>query len=339
MNTIGQIAPQNQNNLLTEPDPLALQRALAQRDKQMEKMYGAQAMAQGNYGAAGWAGVAGNLIGGLIARKRGKQASAAHDSFLEKRNTYNKDLQAFKEQREAQKNQQKRRNKLEDLRLSKSYDLDNQKALASHNHNLRSQVKPQPSFQQQQFQQLPPEQQVQARQSMFGVGNQQPSFSPEIQAAVQTGAITPQQAQEAQRQKAIGGGQQSMGADARTKMGLLNDAEKSLEMYKQGAFSADGDYKEIGSKFGNTNNYLNNAVDNLLRFESGASISDDERDQALDKYSPSMWRSDETNMSKIKMLENKIVELRNSLGGQPQQQQGSNFNQANNTFFKYSGGQ
>ena len=107
----------------------------------------------------------------------------------------------------------------------------------------------------------------------------------------------------------------------KNKLSFIKNARKKLSQYKKEAF-IDGDYQEIGSKFGNTNNLLTEAVRNKLRAESGAAISDQELESEKELFDPSMFRSDETNLAKINEFEKTLQTLEDELtGGNPQQSQ------------------
>ena len=130
-----------------------------------------------------------------------------------------------------------------------------------------------------------------------------------------------------------------LSGEQRQKAGFLKNARDKLAQYKKEAFH-DGDYQEFGSKFGNTNNLLKEAVRNKLRAESGAAISDQELESELALFSPGMFRSDETNLSKIEEFEKTLETFENQIrGGQSQKpkikQQPLTIEDMNATLMKY----
>ena len=115
---------ENIGQLLQSPDPLALYQALQERDNQARKTQNYQQLAQSNLGAAGWAGVAGNLIGGLLGRKNQKKLDESNRGYLQQEGVYNKELAAFQAQQKKMKAEQQRALKLEDEQRKQGYALE-----------------------------------------------------------------------------------------------------------------------------------------------------------------------------------------------------------------------
>lgn len=146
----------------------------------------------------------------------------------------------------------------------------------------------------------------------------------DIAAALQSGVVTPEQAQQAMREKiGVDVKPQPVSADNRTKLGLLTAAEQALAQYEKGGVDENGAPKAWGNAMsGPANAHLDEAIANLLRVESGAAIGKDEIAQARDRYAPALFGKDDTNKAKLEQFKRKIADMKAAIlqgtGAQPQ---------------------
>lgn len=269
----------------------------------------------------------GSALSNLAANKLGKfkdtsitDASEQIRQFQEQKAAELQRIKEAKAQKEAQAAyERKKADELEKFQREQG----GKKELAQLNAQLRPQ---QQGFNERMFNQLSPEQKQSYMNQFAGVqkqGNQ--LFTSEEQALISQGAVTPEQLVQKKANDALGvKPDKGPTGEARNKLGLLETAERDLQAYISEAFSPDGDYKEVGSKFGGTNSKLKSAVMNALRAESGAAIGDKEVDNFMSTYGPSMFSSDETNMKKVQLLVDKIKTQKQAIGGQQATQQPNN---------------
>lgn len=267
--------------------------------------------------------VLGAALGGILSQKFGKYKGQNLGSIEQQLEQYNAEAQAKIESVKEAKRKREEDEKWKRQREAKKEDMaagfENQKALAAHNASLRPQD--QPSFQERMYNSLSPEQRQAFNNKFAGIQQQGGGFSPEIQAGLQSGAISKEEAIKLQRDKSMGvKPQKELSPDMKFKMSNISNARRALEDYKSKAFDESGDYKEFGTMFGNTNSLLEEAIASKLRAESGATITPQEVKSQMDIYAPSRIRGDATNMAKIKQLEEALANIEQTVGGQPAQQ-------------------
>lgn len=168
----------------------------------------------------------------------------------------------------------------------------------------------------------------------------------DIKAGVAAGILTPEQAQQAMRQKLIGsGGQlpsgyrnnaagtgleaipggpadpatamnkvQPVSSENRIKLGLLDQAQTGLDKYLNTGTKGGVPTPWANLGHGNTSNTsMEDAIANMLRVESGAAISQGEIQAAKDRYMPGKFNSDAENQNRVDLLRKKLATLRDAL--------------------------
>ncbi len=297
--------------LLQAPDPMALYEALQARDNQFNKTQTYKNMSQANYGAAGTLGIIGNLFGGIMAKRNRKKSDGADKDFAQKQGVYNQELAAFKAQQEQAKAKQERALRLEDEARKRGYTVEDRNYNADQQNNRISQSQ---GFQHNENQLSRDATQSRFEQQQSNAAKKQ-SLTPmqkKVIPLVESGQMSKEEASQLILNDARG--TKELSDTAKSKLSFIRNSMKKIAQYKKEAFH-DGDYQEIGSKFGNTNNLLVEGIRNKLRAESGAEISDQEAESETALFEPSMFRSDETNLSKINELEETLKTFESEILG------------------------
>lgn len=109
------------------------------------------------------------------------------------------------------------------------------------------------------------------------------------------------------------GGAPALPAGERGRLGLLDAGAEALSKYTALAFPDGKTYDRSTRFLGPADAYLNEAINDVLRYESGAAVPDSEVKSALGRYRGSIFNRDETNRALIQQLEDKIATQRDRL--------------------------
>lgn len=298
-----------------------LQQAMLEHSAKQRQYDAASQLSQGGNGWGGLGEILGAALGSYKSNKLGGELDQSSASI-------NQQIQAFQEQKaqemaqmQAAKEQAEYERKRADEIAKYEREQAGKKELKQFEYDNRApQQASQPGFSERLFNQLSPEQKQSYMNQFSGVQQQNQMFTPqEIAFMEQNPDKAPALKQKKENEFLGVKPDKALSDGANQKISFLKNAVEKLQAYKQQAFK-DGDYQEIGSKFGNTDNLLKEAVRNKLRSESGAAISDQELASELDLFSPSMFRSDETNISRIDELEKTLNRLITEQGGGIDQQ-------------------
>lgn len=283
-----------------------LAQAIAQQNQLMARQGGYDQMRAGNTGAAGGLGVLALALGSFL-DARNKKKIAQNDADIQtqianyqaeqqrqiEEITRQKELKKL--EREDQLRAEKRQWQLDDRNYMASQDLlKHQRGVDLYNSRLKEQREYENNLKLAELASKPKLDPIDEQRKLEGL---------------------PTRAKEAYDKEQAANKPQKLSGEIRNKLGLLQTAEENLDKYIEQAFDK-GDYQEWGSKFGDTGTRLDAAVQNTLRAESGAVISPDEASQFKSTYSPSVFRSDETNMNRVQMFKDKIETQRAALMGQ-----------------------
>jgi hypothetical protein len=127
--------------------------------------------------------------------------------------------------------------------------------------------------------------------------------------------------------KEEGGPQDKIPTETAAKLGMLNASDKSLVEAEGLLFKGEGYNRKLltavyspvrtggGAQFYNA---MRDAVSNRLRAESGASITDQDVNDAMDRFMPKPWEEKAEAQARFKRFRQFISSYRGAVGAQPQ---------------------
>lgn len=110
---------------------------------------------------------------------------------------------------------------------------------------------------------------------------------------------------------------QNLTGELRMKLGMLNAAEAAAKKYEQAVLPSGGGFNESALFLGPAGGQIEEAINNVLRVESGAAVPETEVDSGVRRYGASVFNQERTARANLKQLYDKIDILRSELTGAP----------------------
>jgi len=114
-----------------------------------------------------------------------------------------------------------------------------------------------------------------------------------------------------------GGAAKPLPAETRMKMGMLEAAEAAAKKYEGAVFPTGGGFNRTALHVGPAGGQIEEAINNVLRVESGAAVPDSEVAGGVRRYGARVINQEETARANLQQLYDKIRILRENVAGQP----------------------
>lgn len=113
-----------------------------------------------------------------------------------------------------------------------------------------------------------------------------------------------------------GGEAKPLPAEARMKLGMLRAAREALTNYEREVLPEGGGFNESALFIGPGGGYMDEAVNNVLRVESGAAVPEEETKRGIARYGAGILNQESTARANAQQLRDKIDILERELTGQ-----------------------